>query len=137
MANHDVPIPIPVPNFDNEGFWAACTRHELCLQRCTQCHAYRHHPRPMCPQCNSLDYTWSRVSGNGVVYSFTIAHGPTLPAFQPRVPYNVAVIQLEEGPYMVSNVVDCANDELHIGMPVRVAFEDISDGMSLPKFRPR
>ena len=130
-------IPLPVPNADNAGFWEGCRNHELRLQRCAGCGAYRHHPRPMCPQCNSFEYEWARVSGHGVLYSFTIAHGPTLPVFQERAPYNVAVIELDEGPYLVSNIVNCVDAELRIGMPVEVTFEDIDDDITLPKFQPR
>jgi uncharacterized OB-fold protein len=128
--------PIPVPNADNQGFWDACHRHELRLQRCQSCGAFRHQPRPMCSQCHCLEYEWARASGRGTVYSFTIVHRPTLPAFQRDVPYNVVVVQLEEGPFMVSNVVGCIPDRLHIGLAVEVVFEDVSDTISLPKFTP-
>jgi uncharacterized OB-fold protein len=130
-------LPLPVPNADNQGFWSACGRHELRLQRCRRCGAWRHPPRPMCPHCRTSESDWEPVSGRGTVYTFTIVHGPTLPVFQRRTPYNVAVIQLEEGPFLVSNVVDCAAEHLRIGLPVAVMFEDVGDGISLPKFRPR
>jgi uncharacterized OB-fold protein len=129
-------IPLPVPNQDNEGFWDACRRHELRLQRCRRCRTFRHHPRPMCPGCNSTEYEWAAVSGRGVLYTFTIVHDPTLPAFQPQIPYNVAVVQLEEGPFMVTNIVGCATDQIRIGMAVAVEFEDLSSTVSLPRFRP-
>lgn len=89
----------------------------------------------MCPNCNSFEYEWARMSGRATLYSFTIVHRPTLPAFEDRVPYNVAVVQLEEGPYLVSNIVDCRAAELRIGMPLDVVFSD--DVISLPKFQPR
>ena len=128
-------IPLPVPNRDNEGFWDACRRHELRVQRCTRCGKLRHHPRPTCPGCCSPEYEWAAVSGRGVVYSFTIVHPPTLPAFQGQTPYNVAVVQLEEGPFMVTNLVGCAAGQIRIGMTVVVEFDDISPTISLPKFR--
>lgn len=130
-------LPLPVPNADNAGFWEGCRAHELRLQRCRACGTYRHHPRPMCPRCNSFEYEWPRVSGHGTLFSFTIAHGPTLPAFQGQVPYNVVVVQLEEGPYMVSNLIDHTDEDLRIGCAVEVAFEDVNDSVTLPKFRPR
>jgi len=129
-------IPLPVPNQDNEGFWDGCRRHELRLQRCRQCRMLRHPPRPMCPRCNGTDYEWAEVSGRGVLYSFTVVHGPTLPAFQAQIPYNVAVVQLEEGPFLVTNMVGCTADRIRIGMRVVVEFEDLSSTVSLPKFRP-
>jgi len=130
------PIPVPVPNPDNVGFWEGCRAHELRLQRCTRCGTVRHQPRPMCPACNSLAHEWTRASGRATIYSFTIVHGPTLPVFQARAPYNVAVVQLEEGPFMVTNIVDCTAAALRIGLPVVVSFADVSDAISLPLFRP-
>ena len=129
-------IPTPVPNTDNDGFWEGCRHHELRLQRCRGCGTIRHHPRPMCPNCTSLEYEWMRASGRGTVYTFTIVHGPTLPVFQAGAPYNVAVIQLDEGPYLVSNVIDCPVDQLCIGLRVVVSFEDVSEVLTLPRFRP-
>ncbi|HUI27753.1 MAG TPA: OB-fold domain-containing protein, partial [Candidatus Kryptonia bacterium] len=101
--NEPLLTPIPVPNPDNAGFWEGCRNRELRLQRCRGCGTVRHPPRPMCPQCTSTEYEWMRASGRGTIYSFTIVHGPTLPVFQARAPYNVVVVQLDEGPYLVSN----------------------------------
>jgi uncharacterized OB-fold protein len=129
--------PYPVPNADNAGFWEACRRGELRLQRCTACGAFRHHPRPMCPKCGSTDSEWARASGRGVVHTFTIVHGPTLPAFADRVPYNVVAVHLDEGVFMVSNVVDCPPEDLRIGLPVEVVFEPLNDAITVPKFRCR
>jgi len=84
----------------------------------------------------SFDFEWRRVSGRGIVYTFTIVHGPTLAAFQASAPYNVVVIQLVEGPFFVSNLVGCSADRITVGMPVEVVFEDVSDTVTLPKFRP-
>jgi uncharacterized OB-fold protein len=132
-----VPVPVPVPNADNAGFWDACRRGELRLQRCARCAAFRHHPRPMCPACGSLDFDWTPASGHGVVHTFTIVHRPTLPAFEARLPYNVVCVALEEGVFMVSNLIDCPLEAIRIGMPVEVAFERLTDEISLPVFRPR
>lgn len=129
--------PYPVPNPDNAPFWDACHRGELRLQRCTQCRTWRHHPRPMCPHCGSMEHEWARASGRGVVHTFTVVHGPTLPAFTARLPYNVVAVELDEGVYMVSNLVDCPPDAIRIGMPVEVVFEPLTDTITLPKFRPR
>lgn len=128
-------IPVPVPNPDNEGFWEGCRQHELRLQRCSACAAWRHQPRPMCSQCQSFEYAWARASGRGTIYTFTVVHGPTLPVFQEVAPYNVVVVQLAEGPFMVSNLIDCPAEGIRIGMPVQVIFDDVTDTVSLPKFR--
>lgn len=130
-------IPIPVPNPDNAGFWEACRRGELRLQRCAACAAWRHHPRPACPRCGSLAYEWAPAAGRGAVHTFTIVHRPTLPAFEARLPYNVIVVALEEGVLMVSNLVEADAAELRIGLPVEVVFETVSETIALPKFRPR
>ncbi len=90
----------------------------------------------MCPQCGSIDYEWAPASGRGVIHTFTIVHRPTLPAFDGRVPYNVIAVQLDEGVFMVSNLVDCRREELRIGLPVEVVFEPLTDEITLPKFRP-
>ena|ERR1043166_7083308 len=128
-------IPLPLPNPDNQGFWDGCRQHQLRLQRCRGCAAFRHQPRPVCPRCNSFDYEWAPSSGRGTLYTFTIVHGPTLPAFQVQAPYNVAVVQLEEGPFIVTNIVGCNAEQLRIGMPVEVVFENVTEMISLPKFR--
>ena len=129
-------LPLPVPNADNQGFWDGCRQHELRLQRCRACGRLRHPPRPMCARCNALEYDWARSSGRGTLFTFSIVHGPTLPVFQARAPYNVAVIELDEGQFIVSNIVDCPAEALRIGMRVAVVFDDVTDTVSLPKFRP-
>jgi uncharacterized OB-fold protein len=79
---------------------------------------------------------WELASGRGRVWSWVVAHPPILPAFQDRVPFNVAGIELDEGVRMIGNVMEIANEELHEGMPVEVTFEDVEDGVSLPQWRP-
>ena len=128
--------PVPSPDDASEEFWTAATRHELVLQRCAKCRRFRFPPRPMCPNCRSLASTWERASGRGRVWSWIVAHPPVLPAFAERVPFNVAVIQLEEGVRMIGNVVECSNEDISEDMPVEVTFEDVEDGVSLPQWRP-
>jgi uncharacterized OB-fold protein len=128
-------IPLPTINSDNAEFWEGTKRHELVLQKCSGCGTFRYYPRPGCSRCSSMDFTWEKVSGRGTVYSWIIVHGPTLPAFQDKAPYNVVVVALEEGPHMVSNLLDVPNDQIQVGLPVKVDFEDVSDDITLPKFR--
>lgn len=130
----DFPRPLPGP--DDEPFWSWCRRHELRLQRCDDCGAYRYHPRPRCPECRSVDATWTPVRGTGRVASYTVCYPPVLPAFADRVPYNAVVVELDEGPFMVSNLLDVANDDLEVGMAVEVAYVDLDDETTLPQFRP-
>ena len=132
MADH----PHPVPTLDSAPFWDWCRRHELRLQRCAECGTWRFHPRPRCPSCRSSAHEWSPTSGRGTVYTFTICHPPVLPAFAGRVPYNAVVVRLDEGPFMVSNLVECSNEEIEIGMAVEVVFVDVDDELTLPQFRP-
>lgn len=128
-------FPRPAPGDDDMPFWFWCRKHELRLQQCDDCGAFRYHPRPRCPECRSADATWTAVSGRGTVASFTICYPPVLPAFADRAPYNAVVIELDEGPFMVSNLVDIANDDIEVGARVEVTFADLDDETTLPQFR--
>lgn len=129
-------FPRPAPGPDEAPFWEWCRRHELRLQRCTDCGAFRFHPRPRCPECRSADATWEPVAGTGTVASYTVIHPPVLPAFADRAPYNAVVVELDEGPFMVSNLVDVADDDLAAGLRVEVTFVDLDADLTLPQFRP-
>jgi uncharacterized OB-fold protein len=127
--------PLPRPDKDSQAYWDAARRHELVLQRCSECNRFRFYPRSICPYCLSDQFEWRRASGRGAIYSFTIIHRPPVPAFRDRVPYVLALIDLEEGVRMMSNVVDCDPHSVEIGMAVEVIFEDITEEITLPKFR--
>jgi uncharacterized protein len=128
--------PIPVPSPESEPFWAAAREHELKLQRCSACDHTWFPPSDICPECMSNRWTWKTVSGKGTIFSFVIFHRPYHPGFRDELPYNVSIIELEEGPRMYSNVVGCSNEDLHVGMPVKVVFDDVTDEVTLPKFQP-
>jgi len=130
------PRPRPKLERDSRGYWEALRKHQLVVQRCLECRTFRHHPRPMCPACHSLEFEWARVCGRGTVYSYAIVTQNLHPHWTGRVPYNVVLVELEEGVRMVSNLVDCPNESIYIGMPVTVTFEDLSEEISLPLFRP-
>jgi hypothetical protein len=91
----------------------------------------------MCPECHSLDFAWAPMSGRGTVYTYAIVNQPLHPFWSGRTPYNVVLVELEEGVRIVSNLVDCPNDLVRIGMPVTVVWEDVTDEISLPMFKPR
>jgi uncharacterized OB-fold protein len=129
-------FPHPMPTWDHHEFWDACQRHELRLQRCAECHAYRFQPRPYCPDCRSRDAEWTLVSGRGTVYSYTVCYPPVLPAFEDRAPYNAVVVELDEGPFMVSNLLEWEGSEIPIGLPVEVRFVEIDDELTIPQFVP-
>ena len=129
--------PLPRPSEDSAPFWAAAWRGELCMQRCGDCGHIRFPPALLCARCLSERCEWVRLSGRGTVYSWIVVHQSQHPAFNADVPYNVAIVQLEEGPRLHTNLVGCANEAIRIGMPVEVVFEKVSDDTALVKFRPR
>ena len=128
----------PLPRVDEEskGFWEACRRHELRVQKCTACGTYRFYPRGVCPQCMSSDVEWVRSSGHGTVYTFTVTYQNQMPGFREELPYVLAYVKLEEGPLMLSNIVDCDLDQATIGRRVQVCFKSAEDGHRIPMFRP-
>ena len=128
-------LPLPLPTRDTEPFYAAARRGVLVFQRCTACGRFRHYPRPVCPACLSRAFAWTPSSGRGTVWTWTIVRGPTLPAFEAAVPYNVVDVLMEEGVHFVSQVLDCPPDEIRAGMPVRAVFVAASDDITLVKFR--
>lgn len=127
---------LPEPTPLSRPFWDAARRHELTVQRCSACGTHVFYPRFACPSCGGRALDWVQASGRGKVYSYTIARRPTHRSFADRVPYVIAIVELEEGPRMSTNIVDCDPDSVRIGMPVEVAFEDVSDEISLVMFRP-
>ncbi len=127
--------PVPSPSEDSQPFWDACQRQELIIQRCDDCGHHRFPPSLLCPCCMSMRTTWVKATGKATVFSFQVTYRPFYPAWDP--PYNVAIVQLEEGPRMHTNIVGVDNDELFIGMPVKVVFEKIEGSdWYLPKFTP-
>lgn len=127
--------PLPQPTLDTAPFYDAARRGELRLQRCAACARFRHYPRPACPACGAREFSWERASGRGAVHTWTIVRGPTLPAFEAELPYNVVDVLLAEGVHFVSQVLDCPPEALHAGMPVEAVFVPASDEITLVKFR--
>jgi uncharacterized OB-fold protein len=138
----NAPIPRPDPvDPDDAFFWQSLRDGALRIQRCIACGAYRHPPRPVCAACGAASVEWVVAAGTGEVWSYTIVHRPTLPAFADRVPYGAVVVRLDEGVFMVSNVVDCPVTELAVGLRVEVAptrlvaGPEAGDDVVLPLFR--
>lgn len=119
----------------NRPFWEACAAGELHLQACSGCGHLRYPISEVCPRCLSGEYAWQALSGRGVVLSWVYFQRSYNAAWEGRVPYNVVLVQLVEGPRMFSNVVPLGRQDLHVGMPLEVVFED-EDGIWLPRFRP-
>ena len=128
-------IPLPRPSDLSAPHWEGAQAGELRVQRCTACNTCVFIPQPACTKCFSSELEWVTSSGRGTVYSFTVVHRPQRPEFQ--VPYAVAIVELEEGWYMLSNLVGCAVEDVKIGVPVDVVFEKMSEEITLPLFRPR
>jgi uncharacterized protein len=136
VSGQPYPRPDPQTGADAE-FWAGIAAGELRIQRCRTCGAFRHPPRPVCAACGSRDVEATKVAGSGEVWSFTVVHPPTLPAFMDRTPYAAVVVHLDEGVFLVSNLVDCAPDDVTVGMRVALAITDVEPDLALPLFRPR
>lgn len=128
----------PLPRVDEEskGFWEACQRHELYLQRCRACHVLRYYPRALCPQCLSSDVEWVLSSGRGAVYTFTVCNQNQAAGFRDALPYVLAYVEVDEGVRMLSNIVGCPPEAVHVGMRVQVVFADVTPDVTLPLFTP-
>ena len=134
MADYKKPIPTVTPEM--RPFFEASKRHELVVQRCTQCGTHRFPAREICSNCLSRAVEWAPVSGAGEVFSYNVMHQVYHPEFADAVPYAVVVVKLKEGAKLNSNLVGVAPAAIRIGMPVKVVFEDVTDEITLPKFAP-
>jgi len=130
----DRPV-IPVANLDTKPFWDGCLEGRLLLQRCSHCGAWRHPPSPICPQCLSDAHEWREASGRGTVYTFSVVHEARR-GWEKLTPYVLAVIALEEGPHLLSNIVNTAPEAVTIGMTVEVTFAELDGTTKLPLFQP-
>lgn len=133
MTSPERPLPRPTP--ETAHFWEGTRAGELRLQRCRSCSGSYFPPRPFCPACGHREVEVYRASGRARLHSYVINHRPA-PGFE--APYSIAVVELEEGPRMMTNIVDCPQtpEALVLDMPVEVRFEAVSDEISLPLFRP-
>ncbi len=131
----EVAWPLPKPDAVTQPFWDACRERKLCFQQCDSCGHRWLPPSVVCPRCWTAFFTWVPAAGTGAVFSFAVYHRAYHPAFKRLVPYVVAVIELSEGPRLVSNIIEAAPHELRVGMAVRLEFRD-TDGLPLPVFRP-
>ncbi|MBU1276113.1 MAG: Zn-ribbon domain-containing OB-fold protein [Proteobacteria bacterium] len=128
--------PGPVVNEWARPYWDYAKQNKFCLQQCNDCGKHIFYPRIACPHCGSSDVKWVEVSGKGRIYSYTVVENNAPSAFQADVPYVVAIIKLEEGVQLLSNVVECDPYQLEFDMPVEVVFEKLDEEVTLPKFRP-
>lgn len=130
--------PLPEPDALTRFFWDGVKQHRLLILRCQECGNYVHYPRPVCNKCLSMNLTPNEVSGRGTLYSYTVTVQAFHPYFADKVPYVLAVVELveQEGLKITTNIIDCPENRLSIGMPVAVVFREVAPGFTLPLFRP-
>src|ERR1039457_5396455 len=124
----------PTVNELNRPFWDGCRERRLMMQYCTKCGFVRYPAAPICPRCLATESTWQQASGRGTLFSFVVFHRAYHPAWEAKVPYNVSLIELEEGPIILSNVVGLKNEDLKIGLPVIAEFEILDVTILIPVF---
>lgn len=137
MPDRDYDLPIPVADEASATFYTGAKEGRLMLLRCSQCGRYRLPGRGRCVDCWSEQSEWAQASGRGKLYSFGIMHQKYHPAFAEVTPYNYALVELEEGPRLITNIVDCPDEELRTDMPVEAVFDAVSEETTLIRFRPR
>jgi hypothetical protein len=135
MFPPDMPVPLVEPL--TEPFWAAARAGRLVIQRCTDCGTFRHLPHVMCSVCQSSAHEWVESAGRGTVFTYTIVTHPVHGAVVDVVPYNVVVVELDDcgGVMVPGNVVDCAVEDVRVGMAVEVVFDRVTDEIVIPRFR--
>ena len=127
--------PLPEPSIDSQPYWDGLKEHRVMLQQCADCGAVRHYPRPMCGECHSMNVDWVEASGRGVLYSWTVAHHPFHIGFRGETPYILALVQLDEGVRIQSQLLDANIEELKLGLAVEIVFGQATEDVVLPYFR--
>ena len=128
----DLLRPLPHPTQLSRPFWDACRERRLVVQRCETCATYVFIPQAFCPRCLGRSLAWTAVSGDGIIVTYTVVWRPQTPAFE--VPYVIAVVRLDEGVDMLTNLTDAEPEQVSIGAQVRVAFADVTEHVTLPFF---
>lgn len=123
---------LPNPDPVSQPFWDALHEHRLVLQKCGQCGAIRHYPRPVCDQCYSMEVEWADASGKGTVHSWTVSHHAFHISFKRDLPITLALIDLDEGVRLNCQLKGVDPEDIRIGLPVRVGFEDLTDDVTVP-----
>ena len=136
MSKHEAKF-LPSPTPTTQPYWEACKRHELLIQECSQCGLQQFYPRTICRSCSAADLRWVQASGFGTVVSWTVVRHPVSPAYAADIPYVIALIELDEGPTMMAQIVGCEPESVHGGIPVEVCFEDRTEEITMPNFRVR
>lgn len=132
----DARFDLPTIEDETRPWWDAANEGRLLIKRCRACGEAHYYPRPFCPQCWSEDVEWEDATGAATLYTYSTVFTNDLPPFPSQVPYVAAVVDLAEGPRMMTKLVDCEGVELAVGMPVRLTFVDLTAEQRLPVFRP-
>jgi uncharacterized protein len=127
--------PLPIRDAENAPYYDSLQQHQMRMQRCPNGH-FRFPVNVVCPTCLSPEFTWEPVSGRGTIFSFTIIHQLYDQGFKDDLPYPVAVVELDEGPRLVTNIVNCPREAIQVGMPVQVVYDDVTPEFTLAKFEP-
>ena len=126
---------IPTPDMETQPFWDGCKEGKFLVRHCNVCNEDHFYPRPFCPKCWGDDVEWKEATGRGTLYTYSIVVQNDLPPFNERVPYVAAVVELEEGPRVMTNIEGTPHDELRVGMPVTVGFRPLDDEITIAIFR--
>lgn len=127
--------PLPIPNEDSRPFFDGCKEHVTLLQKCEECGTIRFPPSNMCPSCLSEKFTLEKMSGEGTIYSFVIANQALRPGWKDDIPFVPALVELKEKVRVFTNIVDCNPSDVAIGKPVKAVFDDVTDDITLLKFK--
>ena len=131
--------PVPIPQGESDYYWEKAKQRELWLRSCSECGNAYFYPRDISPCCFSKNTSWVKASGRATLHTYAIVHRAAHPGFREDTPFVAAIVELEEGPRMATNVVgipEPSPEAVTIGMPLEVTFEDISETIALPKFKP-
>lgn len=134
MTKYKKPLPQPTPW--SKPFWEGCRKHEFLVQKCIDCQKYIFYPKMFCPHCLSSNLEWFKSSGKGKIYSYMVVYSYQPTEFEENLPYIVAIIELEEGVRLMSNVIGCSPETVKCDMKVGVVFDDVTEEVTLPKFKP-
>lgn len=128
--------PLPTITADNAEFWASTSEHAAKLQRCNVCEKFWYYPGPVCHNCGAQDWTWSKLSGKGTIYSYSVLERAKGNPYENDVPITIVLVRLEEGPVVMSNLFDYEPADLAVDAPVTMDYEDVTDDVTLLVFRP-
>lgn len=128
--------PMPAVSSLNRPYWEGLKQHRFVMPNCNDCGKTWYPPTPFCPECWSRSFSWHQLSGRGRVNSWVVFYQAYFSSFKDDIPYNVAEIELEEGPRLLTNLVEVDHADIRIGMPVEISFDDVTDEITLAKFKP-